>query len=208
METVDSPAYQWFVRFKYMPLASQSKVEAKCWYDHEMAFGQDEVRYMFDMALRKVSEVGTFTCALESVEDLRKFMQIRFFGKFVRHDLVSQAEADEIYFEQEEKVSALGMKWVSRNRRMRTIYVMPKSHGVKYRERCYEVHTTRVAWTADELNYGRGYWGRVDEPAKVESAERGRSKERVEASGKHEVVKRVDKEKRAASAAPVMGRKP
>ena len=61
-------------------------------------------------------------------------------------------------FEQEEKVSVLGMKWVSRNRRMRTSYVMPKSNGVKYPERCYEVHTTRVAWTADELNYGRRYW--------------------------------------------------
>ena len=87
---------------------------------------------MFDTALRNVSEVGSFTCALESVEDVRKFMQIRFLGQFVRHDLLSQAEADEIYFEQEEKVSVLGMKWVSRNRRMRTSYVMPKSHGVKY----------------------------------------------------------------------------
>ena len=37
---------------------------------------------------------------------------------------------------------------------------------------------------------------------------RGRAKERVEPSSKHEVVKRVDKEKRAAPAAPVMGRKP
>ena len=85
---------------------------------------------------------------------------------------------------------------------------MPKSHGVKYPERCYEVHTTRVAWTADELNYGRRYWGRVDEPAKAEVAERVRANERVEPSGMHEVVKRVDKEKRAASAAPVMGREP
>ena len=61
---------------------------------------------------------------------------------------------------------------------------------------------------ADELNYGRRYWGRVDEPAKAEVAERGRANERVEPSGKHEVVKRVYKEKMAASAAPVMGRKP
>ena len=51
----------------------------------------------------------------------------------------------------------LWMKWVSRNRRMRARYVMPKSHGVKYPERCYEVHITRVAWTADELNYGRKF---------------------------------------------------
>ena len=191
-----------------MPMASQLEVEAKCSYDHEMTFGQDEVRYMLDTALRKVSEVGAFTCALESVEDVRKFMQIRFLGQSVRHDLLSQSEADEIYFEHEEKVNVLGMKWVSRNLRMRTSYMMPKSHGVKYQERCYEVHTTRVAWTAYELNYGRIYWGRVDEPAKAEVAELGRSKERVEPSGKHEVVKRVDKEKRVASAAPVIGRKP
>ena len=129
-----------------MPIAPQLEVEAKCWYDHEMAFGQNEVRFMFDTALRKVAEVGSFTCALKSVEDVRKFMQIRFLGHFVRHDLLSQAEADEIYRDQEEKVSVLGMKWVSRNRRMRTSYVMPKSQGVKYPERCYKVHMTRVAW--------------------------------------------------------------
>ena len=52
----------------------------------------------------------------------------------------------------------LGMKWVSRSRRMRTNYVMPKSLGVKYPERCHEVHNTRVAWTADEINYGRKFW--------------------------------------------------
>ena len=39
MEPDDSPAYQWLVRFKYMPMASQLDVEAKCWYDYEMAFG-------------------------------------------------------------------------------------------------------------------------------------------------------------------------
>ena len=85
---------------------------------------------------------------------------------------------------------------------------MHKSHGVKFPERCYEVHTTRVEWTADELNYWRRYWGRVDEPAKAEVAERGRAKERVEPSGKHDVVKRVDKDKRAASAAQAIERKP
>ena len=46
--------------------------------DHEFAFGKDEVRYMFDTALRKLSEVGSYTCALESMEDVRKFMQTRF----------------------------------------------------------------------------------------------------------------------------------
>ena len=96
----------------------------------------------------------------------------------------------------------LGMRWVSRNRRMRTSYVMPKSHGVRYPERCYEVQTTMVAWTADEINYGRKFWGRKDEVKAVPA--RGRAKEREEPSGKHEVVKRSDKEKRAASA----GRKP
>ena len=57
-EPVDSPAYQGFVRFKYVPMASQLEVEAKCFYDYEMAFGQDEVRYLSDTALRKVAEVG------------------------------------------------------------------------------------------------------------------------------------------------------
>ena len=124
----------------------------------------------------------------------------------MRHELISQMEAEEIFQEKEEKVTMLGMKWVSRNRRMRTSYVTPKSFGVKYPERCYEVHTTRVAWTADEINYGRKFWGRKDEGEAV--AERGRAREREEPSGKHEVVKRADKDKRAASAAPVAGRKP
>ena len=103
-------------------------------------------------------------------------------------------------------MNMLGMKWVSRSRRMRTSYMMPKSLGVKYPERCYEVHTTRVAWTADEINYGRKFCGRKDERDGV--PERWSAKEREEPSGKHEVIKRVDKEKRAASAAPVAGRKP
>ena len=60
-------------------------------------------------------------------------------------------------------MSVFGIKWVVRNRRMQTSYAMPKSHGVKYQERYYEVHTTRVAWTPDELNYWRRYWGRADE---------------------------------------------
>ena len=58
---------------------------------------------------------------------MRRFLQIRFLGQFVRHELLSQQEADEIYFEQEENVSVLGMKFLARNRRMRTSYVMPKS---------------------------------------------------------------------------------
>ena len=89
---------------------------------------------------------------------------------------------------------------------MRTSYVMPKSHGVRYPERCYEVQTTSVAWTADEIHYGRKFWGRKDEGEGATA--RGRAKEREEASGKHEVVKRVEMEKRAASAAPVAWRKP
>ena len=92
------------------------------------------------------------------------------------HDLLMQPEADAIYFEHEEKVSVLVMKCMARNRRMRTSYVMPKSCGVKYPERCYEVHTTRVAWTPDELNYGRKYWGRTDEMEREEVVERGRAK--------------------------------
>ena len=79
-EPVDSPAYQWFVRLEYMPMASQLEVEAKCFYDYEMAFVQDDVRYMFDTALRKVAEVGGYMRALESVEEVRSFMQILFLG--------------------------------------------------------------------------------------------------------------------------------
>ena len=124
-------------------------------------------------------------------------------GQFVRHELISQSEAEEIFQEKEEKVSMLGMRWVSRNLRARTSYVMPKSHGVRYPKRCYEVQTTRVAWTADEINYGRKFCGRKDEGEGVQA--RGLAKEREEPSGKHEVVKRGDKEKRAASAAPVAG---
>ena len=37
--------------------------------------------------------------------------------QFVRHELISQMEAEEIFQENEEKVSMLGMKWASRNRR-------------------------------------------------------------------------------------------
>ena len=124
----------------------------------------------------------------------------------MKHELISQSGAEEIFHEKEEKVTMLGMKWVSRNRRTRTSHVMPKSLGVKYPERCYEVQTTRVAWTVDEINYGRKFWGRKDEGG--EGQQRGRAKEMEEPSGKHEVVKRGDKEKRAASAAPVTGRKP
>ena len=54
-----------------------------------------------------MADVGLYTCALESVEYVRMFMQIRFLWQFVRHELLSQREADEIYFEQEEKVSVL-----------------------------------------------------------------------------------------------------
>ena len=68
-----------------------------CWYDHEFAFGSNEVRYMFDTVLKKLSEVGSYTCALESVEDVRKFLQIRFLGQFVRHELISQSEAEDIF---------------------------------------------------------------------------------------------------------------
>ena len=78
-EPVDSPAYQWFVKLKFMPILSHLEGERTvCWHDLEFAFGENEVRYMFDTALRKVAEVGSDTCALESVEDVKTFMQIRF----------------------------------------------------------------------------------------------------------------------------------
>ena len=109
-------------------------------------------------------------------------MQIRFLGQFVRNELISQMEAEEIFQEKEEKLSVLGMKWVSRNRRMRTSYVMPKLLGVKYPERCYDVQTTRVAWTADELNYWRKFLGRKDESEGIPT--RGRAMERGESGGK------------------------
>ena len=57
-EPVDSPAYQWFVRFKYMPILAQLEEKDVCWYDHEFAFGVSEVRFMFVVALMKLSEVG------------------------------------------------------------------------------------------------------------------------------------------------------
>ena len=171
-----------------MSIVSQLDEGTKCWYNLEFAFGETEVRYMFDTALRKVSEVGSYTCALESMEDMRKIMQIRFHGLFVRHELLSQSEADAIFFENEEKVNMLGMKWVSSNRRMMVSYVMPMSHGVNYPERCYDVHIARVAWKADELNYWRKFWGRSDEREGV--AERWRAQDREGPSGKHEVVKK------------------
>ena len=58
----------------------------------------------------------------------------------MRYELLSQQEADDIYFEQDKNMSVLGMKWVASSRKMWTSYVMPKSCGVKYPERCYEVH--------------------------------------------------------------------
>ena len=101
-EPVDSPAYQWLVSFKYMPIFAQLEDAGNtCWCDQEFAFGSNEVRYMFDTALRKVAEVGSYTCALESVEDVRKFMQIRFLVQFVRHELLSQSEAESILQENE-----------------------------------------------------------------------------------------------------------
>ena len=91
-----------------MPIFAQLEEGGNvCWYDHEFAFGSNEVRYMFDTALKKVSEVGSYTCALESVEYVRKYMQIRFLGHFVRHELISQSEAEDTFQEKEEKVSML-----------------------------------------------------------------------------------------------------
>ena len=71
-------------------------------------------------------------------------------GQFVRHELISQMEAEEIFQERDEKVFMLGLKWVSRNLRMRTSYVMPKSHRVRYPERCYE-----VLWYTSGMDSGR-----------------------------------------------------
>ena len=68
----------------------------------------------------------------------------------------------------------LGMRWVSRNRRARVSFVMPKSLGVNYPERYYDVQSTRVAWTAEEMSYGRKFWGRRDEGEGV--PERGRAR--------------------------------
>ena len=67
-----------------MPMASQLETDVKCLYDLEMTFGQDEVRYMFETALRKVAEVGAYTCTLINVNNVRRFMQIRFLWQFVR----------------------------------------------------------------------------------------------------------------------------
>ena len=37
-EPVISPAYKWFVRFKYTPVVAQLETDVECLYDHEMAF--------------------------------------------------------------------------------------------------------------------------------------------------------------------------
>ena len=63
-EPVESPAYQWFVRFKYMPIVARLDEGFVCWHDLEHAFGAKDVNYMFDTALLKASEVGSYTCAL------------------------------------------------------------------------------------------------------------------------------------------------
>ena len=123
---MDSPEYQWFVRFKYMPIVARLDDGIVCWHDLECAFVAKDVSFMFDTASRKVSEVGSYTCALESVEDVRMFMQIRFLGQFVRQDLISQVEAEDIFAAQAENVNMLGIRWVSWSQRMRTNYGMPK----------------------------------------------------------------------------------
>ena len=47
-----------------MPILAQLEERDVCWYDHEFAFGGNEVRYMLDTALKKLSEVGSYMCAL------------------------------------------------------------------------------------------------------------------------------------------------
>ena len=44
----------------------------------------------------------------------------------MKHDLLSQSEAEEIFHEKVEKVSMLGMRWASKNRRAMVSFVMPK----------------------------------------------------------------------------------
>ena len=70
---------------------------------------------------------------------------------------------------------------------MEDAYELCDAVWVKYPERCYEVHTTRVAWMLDELNYGGKYWWRTDEREQEDVVKRGRSKERAEPTGKHGV---------------------
>ena len=43
---------------------------------------------MFDRAIRKFGDVVAHTCVLESLDAIRKFMQIRFFGQFVEHPVI------------------------------------------------------------------------------------------------------------------------
>ena len=66
------------------------------------------------------------------------------------------------------------------------------------------MHTTRVEWTADEINYKRKFWGRNDEGEVVPA--RGRANERGELSGKHEVIKRGDKERKVTICAQAIVR--
>ena len=45
-----------------MPILAQLEEKDVCWYDHEFAFGESEVRFVFDTALKKVSDVGFGEC--------------------------------------------------------------------------------------------------------------------------------------------------
>ena len=62
-EPVDSPAYQWFVRFKYMPILAQLEEKDVCWYDHELAFGESEMlgihRTQIDLDYRCKNHLST-----------------------------------------------------------------------------------------------------------------------------------------------------
>ena len=77
---VDAPAYKLLVMFKYMPMFVELKGDIVCWYDLEYTFGEAEVAIVLDRAVKNIADVGSYTCALESLEEIWRFMQIRFFG--------------------------------------------------------------------------------------------------------------------------------
>ena len=77
-DMVEVHVYQWWVRFTCMPMFVEIEGDIVCWHDLEFASGAAEVAIMFDGAVKKMADGGSYTCAFESLQDILKVMQIRF----------------------------------------------------------------------------------------------------------------------------------
>ena len=111
--------------------------------------------------------------------------------------MISQEEAEEIYYDQEKTIKVHGMRWVRHMRREQKYFEMPKSVVVKYSTNYYEVGSTRIPPSAEELNYGRRYWGHKDIAPVGDVEGRRRARGRMDAGPKPEVPRMNEKEKRA-----------